>query len=246
MRKLMEAAEQLNEEFVEYRDPDGEFQVIYSFPRGYIAVGKNDAKQDISGESFDNLDDAIEHAEICLSIGDDNAVFGRKATSYEEMQDYMDDEDQFVDEQIDEISGDGEPDLRLKIEKMIVPQVEDDANPEEWIQLMIYAFDEIDQPFNVEVATAVLADYGMVPHCDLDKRFGSIGEAVGQQLGDKPNWANVDLEEYYRLSSEFQTAFLALNKLIITEIDRPTGHTLNANMREMLHHIEELTKTIDK
>ena len=157
-------------------------------------------------------------------------------------------------EAVDNPFVDDGPDLRLKIEKMIVPQVEDDANPEEWIQLMIYAFDDLDIPFNVGVAKAVLADYGMEPHCDLEARFGEsveeelevIGEAVGLQLGDKPDWTNVDLEEYYRLSSEFQTAFLALNRLIITEIDRPTGHTLNANMREMLHHIEELTKTIDK
>ena len=150
MRKLMESVEQLSEEYVEYRDPDGDFQVIYDFPRGYFAVGKNDAKQDISGESFDNLDDAIEHAEICLSYGNDAH------------------EDQFVDESY----ADGEPDLRLKIEKMIVPQVQDDANPEEWIQLMIYAFDELDMEFDVEVATAVLADYGMKPHCDLQARFG--------------------------------------------------------------------------
>ena len=71
MRKLLEAAEQLNEAYIEYRDPEGRFQVIYDFPRGYWAVGKNDYVQDVSGESFDNLDDAIEHAEICLSISDD-------------------------------------------------------------------------------------------------------------------------------------------------------------------------------
>jgi len=71
MRKLMEAVAPLYEEYVEYRDPDGRFQVIYDFPRGYFAVGKNDYNNDISGESFDDLDDAIEHAEICLSIGND-------------------------------------------------------------------------------------------------------------------------------------------------------------------------------
>lgn len=87
MRKLMEAVK-LNEESIEYRDPDGEFQVIYSFPRGYIAVGKNDAAQDISGESFDHLEDAIEHAEICLSIADDSEYDGQPS-DYEEMQDYM-------------------------------------------------------------------------------------------------------------------------------------------------------------
>jgi hypothetical protein len=74
MRKLMEAVKQLNEEYVEYRDPDGQFQVIYDFPRGYIAIGRNDYNSDISGESFDNLDDAIEHAEICLSIADADAL----------------------------------------------------------------------------------------------------------------------------------------------------------------------------
>ena len=72
MRKLMEAVKQLDEEYVEYRDPDGQFQIIYDFPRGYFAVGKNDASVDISGESFDDIDDAIEHAEICLSIADND------------------------------------------------------------------------------------------------------------------------------------------------------------------------------
>ena len=71
MRKLMETIEKLDEEYVEYRDPEGRFQVIYDFPRGYFAVGKNNYMQDISGESFDDLDDAIEHAEICLSMNDD-------------------------------------------------------------------------------------------------------------------------------------------------------------------------------
>ena len=90
MRKLMEAVK-LNEESIEYRDPDGEFQVIYSFPRGYIAVGKNDAAQDISGESFDHLEDAIEHAEICMSIADDKYrdEDDGQPTDYEEMQDFM-------------------------------------------------------------------------------------------------------------------------------------------------------------
>ena len=76
MRKLMETVEQLNEAYVEYRDPDGQFQIIYEPPRGYWAVGKNDCAQDISGETFDTLEDAIEHAEICLSVADDDFEYG--------------------------------------------------------------------------------------------------------------------------------------------------------------------------
>ncbi len=68
----MEAVEKLDEEFVEYRDPDGQFMIVYSAPRGYVAMGRNDARNDISGESFDNLDDAIEHAEISLGYEDLN------------------------------------------------------------------------------------------------------------------------------------------------------------------------------
>ncbi len=82
MRKLMEAVEHVS---VEYRDPDGDFQIYYAFPRGYWAVGKNDAAQDISGESFDDLDDAIEHAEICMSIADDDG----QPSEYEEWQDFQ-------------------------------------------------------------------------------------------------------------------------------------------------------------
>ena len=74
MRKLMEAAEQLNEAYVEYRDPGGHFQVIYEPPRGYFAIARNDLP-DISGESFDDLDDAIEHAEISLGVAYDDAVY---------------------------------------------------------------------------------------------------------------------------------------------------------------------------
>jgi hypothetical protein len=88
MRKLMESV-QLNEESIEYRDPDGDFIVIYSFPRGYIAQARNDYKDDISGESFDSLDDAIEHAEICMSIADDRYEDDGQPSDYEEMQDYM-------------------------------------------------------------------------------------------------------------------------------------------------------------
>jgi len=87
MRKLMEAV-QLTEESIEYRDPDGDFIVIYSFPRGYIAKSRNYSAEDISGESFDHLEDAIEHAEICMSIADDNYNEGQP-TDYEEMQDFM-------------------------------------------------------------------------------------------------------------------------------------------------------------
>lgn len=76
MRKLMETVDVLNEAYIEYRDPEGRFQVIYQPPRGYFAVGKNDYAQDISGESFDHIDDAIEHAEICLGIADDELEEG--------------------------------------------------------------------------------------------------------------------------------------------------------------------------
>ena len=84
----MEAV-QLNEESIEYRDPDGDFVVYYSFPRGYIAKSRNDYADDISGESFDNLDDAIEHAEICMSIADDKYNDDGQPSDYEEMQDFM-------------------------------------------------------------------------------------------------------------------------------------------------------------
>jgi hypothetical protein len=74
MRELMEAVEELNEAYVEYRDPGGHFQIIYEPPRGYFAIARNDLP-DISGESFDDLDDAIEHAEISLDIAYDDAVY---------------------------------------------------------------------------------------------------------------------------------------------------------------------------
>jgi len=104
MRKLMEAV-QINEESIEYRDPDGDFQVIYSFPRGYIAVGNIDSKRDISGESFDNLDDAIEHAEICLSIAADNALDDDRYS-------VIDDPDEVIDEGEDDDGYDESGDMK--------------------------------------------------------------------------------------------------------------------------------------
>lgn len=74
--------------------------------------------------------------------------------------------------------------LRKKVSDIIVPQVEDDANPEEWIQLMIYAFDDLDVPFNVGVAKTILADYGMEPHCDLQARFGESVEEELEVIGE--------------------------------------------------------------
>jgi len=77
-----------------------------------------------------------------------------------------------------------EPDPALLIANMIVPQVEDDHNPEEWIQLMIYAFEEMDMEFDPDIAIQVLADYGMKPHCDLHKRFGESVEHELEVIGE--------------------------------------------------------------
>lgn len=67
MRRLLEAVEELNEAWVEYRDPGGHFQIVYQPPRGYFAIARNDLP-DISGESFDDVEDAIEHAQLSLGV----------------------------------------------------------------------------------------------------------------------------------------------------------------------------------
>ena len=70
MRKLMEAV-QLDEYdrrepiYIEYRDPDGDFIVKYNHSRGYYAEGDGVDR----APSFENLDDAIEHGELCVSSG---------------------------------------------------------------------------------------------------------------------------------------------------------------------------------
>lgn len=141
----MEAVE-LNEESIEYRDPDGEFQVLYSFPRGYIAVGNTDNKNDVSGESFDNLDDAIEHAEICLSIADDARYdkenYRPEAPGYE-ASDY--DESIEEDDDVDPETGD----LR-----------EYHRTDEEFMSDIINLADEADE---------ALADEGLDPAEQLDR-----------------------------------------------------------------------------
>jgi len=71
MRNLMETVKRLDEEFVEYRDPDGQFMVIHVGRKGYRVYGSGAYKDKISPEMFDDLDDAIEHAEICMGIEDD-------------------------------------------------------------------------------------------------------------------------------------------------------------------------------
>lgn len=71
MRKLMESVSQLDEYdrrepiYVEYRDPDGEFIVKYRASRGYYAEGEGVDR----APSFENLEDAIEHGELCISSG---------------------------------------------------------------------------------------------------------------------------------------------------------------------------------
>lgn len=167
MRKLMEAI-QLNEYertepvYTEYRDPDGEFVVKYRASRGYYAEGYGVDR----APSFENLDDAIEHAELCLSSG-----FGDE-----------------IEEDADQNFND-DSNLRRKVEKIVVPQIEDDGNPEEWLQLMSYAFDDLDVPFNVGVAKTLLRDYGIQPHCDIEKRFGESIEEELEVVGEDKNSA---------------------------------------------------------
>jgi len=70
----------------------------------------------ISGESFDHLEDAIEHAEICLSIraDDDYDENDGQPTDYEEMQDYMggDDWDQGQYDESTEVIGEEEDEVK--------------------------------------------------------------------------------------------------------------------------------------
>ena len=74
--------------------------------------------------------------------------------------------------------------LRQKVEKIVVPQIEDDGNPEEWLQLMSYAFDDLDVPFHVGVAKTLLRDYGIKPHCDIEKRFGGSIDEELEAIGE--------------------------------------------------------------
>lgn len=87
MRRLLEAVEQLNEEWVEYRDPAGHFQVVYQPPRGYFVVTQRHLP-DISGESFDDVEDAIEHAHDSLGVDylddDVNEDFAEQPIPYDE------------------------------------------------------------------------------------------------------------------------------------------------------------------
>jgi hypothetical protein len=87
MRKLLETVEQLNEEWVEYRDPGGHFQVVYQPPRGYFVVTQRHLP-DISGESFDDVEDAIEHAHDSLGVDylddDVNEDFAEQPVPYDE------------------------------------------------------------------------------------------------------------------------------------------------------------------
>jgi hypothetical protein len=83
MRRLLEAVEELNEAWVEHRDPGGHFQVVYEPPRGYFVIARNDLP-DISGESFDDLEDAIEHAHDQLGIDYLDEDFAEEPIPYDE------------------------------------------------------------------------------------------------------------------------------------------------------------------
>lgn len=49
---------------IQYRDPEGRFIVMWDVRRGYRAIGKKLYANEISRVKFDNLEDAIEHAEL--------------------------------------------------------------------------------------------------------------------------------------------------------------------------------------
>jgi hypothetical protein len=57
---------------VEHRDPEGRFIIVHAAPAGYWAVGQGRYSQDIDRTGFDNFDDALEHAELCLSSIDES------------------------------------------------------------------------------------------------------------------------------------------------------------------------------
>lgn len=96
----------------------------------------------------------------------------------------------------EDADSDAEWELRKAVQNKVVPQVGDDGNPEEWIQLMIYAFDDLDVPFNVNVAKDILADYGMEPHTDLEARFGESIEEELEVIGEDQGIKFRDTNEY--------------------------------------------------
>lgn len=79
-------AERLNQEYskvdenfdpathvnVEYRDPDGHFIVVHAAPAGHWAVGKGKYSEIIDRTSYDNVDDAIEHAQLTMASLDED------------------------------------------------------------------------------------------------------------------------------------------------------------------------------
>ena len=57
---------------VEHRDPEGRFIIVHAPPAGYWAVGKGSYQHDIDRTSFDNFDDALDHAHNCLESIDES------------------------------------------------------------------------------------------------------------------------------------------------------------------------------
>jgi len=57
---------------VEHRDPESRFIIVHAPPAGYWAVGQGAYAKQVDATGFDNFDDALEHAELCLSSMDES------------------------------------------------------------------------------------------------------------------------------------------------------------------------------
>ena len=69
---IVEGADLATHVNVEHRDPEGKFIIVHAPPAGYWAVGKGSYQHDIDRTSFDNFDDALDHAHNCLASIDES------------------------------------------------------------------------------------------------------------------------------------------------------------------------------
>lgn len=87
MRKLMEAVGNHEPVYTEFRDPDGNFIITYSHSKGYRAKGIGEYEDQIPNDSFNTLDDAANHAELCRADLNDYNDDGQPS-EYQEWQDF--------------------------------------------------------------------------------------------------------------------------------------------------------------
>lgn len=102
---------------VEYRDPSGEYNIIYNYNlRSYIPVGLGDNAARIDRQKFETLEAAKQHAESCLSHTEDDLV---AETLRARLNRFLSEDDLGYDDDLDESESEEDPSAKRHIQSQL-------------------------------------------------------------------------------------------------------------------------------